>query len=199
MVTLQSSIGGRMMADDELAALVGSRLCHDLVSPLGAIGNGVELLGMIQNASDELGLVEDAVQVAQARIKLFRLAFGRAHDMQDIRPSEIEEAASSLSAAGRLRIRNDIAQPLPRMRVKRLMLALLCLESALAYGGEVVITPDGVSAHAARLRIDPDPWSALAAGQPPAEPRSDIVQFILLVRTGPVVVDEAEGHLAIRV
>ena len=39
------------MKDAELNALVGSRICHDLISPLGAIGNGVELLSMSKRPS----------------------------------------------------------------------------------------------------------------------------------------------------
>lgn len=36
--------------DPDLTALLGSRICHDLISPLGAIGNGVELLSMAGTA-----------------------------------------------------------------------------------------------------------------------------------------------------
>ena len=188
------------MADDDLAAIVGSRLCHDLVSPLGAIGNGVELLSMIQGASDELTLVEDAVRVAQARVKLFRLAFGRAHEMQDIRASEIIEALTSLSSGGRLSVDTAaITQPLPRICAKRLTLAALCLENALAYGGEITVNPDRVTGNSPRLKIDPDLWEPLVAGQSPAEMRSDTVQFALLASTGPVTIEDGAEGLTIRV
>ena len=63
-------------SDTDLAArivsLVGSRLCHDLISPLGAIGNGVELLQMAGDwpglkESPEMSLIEDALRAARAR------------------------------------------------------------------------------------------------------------------------------------
>jgi histidine phosphotransferase ChpT len=68
----------------DLCALIGSRLCHDLVSPVGAIGNGVELLSMegagapMPAGAAELSLVRESVENAQARLRFFRIAFGDA-------------------------------------------------------------------------------------------------------------------------
>ena len=63
----------------DLAALVGSRICHDLISPLGAIGNGVELLGMTGVPDGpEMDLIAESVGNANARIRFFRIAFGAA-------------------------------------------------------------------------------------------------------------------------
>jgi hypothetical protein len=62
-----------------LADLIGSRLCHDLSNPLGAIGNGVELLDLTGSAKGpEMDLIRDAVGDALARVRFFRLAFGHA-------------------------------------------------------------------------------------------------------------------------
>ena len=71
------------LAAGELSQLLGSRLCHDLVSPLGAIGNGVELLEMSPDfpgiaACPELQLIAESVSSARARIQIFRVAFGQA-------------------------------------------------------------------------------------------------------------------------
>ena len=60
-----------------LAALIGSRICHDLISPIGAINNGLELLDMnggVQGA--EMELISGSVGNAGARIRFFRIAFG---------------------------------------------------------------------------------------------------------------------------
>ncbi len=62
----------------DLAALLGSRICHDLISPLGAIGNGVELLAMSGQSGPEMAMIEDSVRNANARIRFFRMAFGPA-------------------------------------------------------------------------------------------------------------------------
>ena len=56
-----------------LAALLGSRICHDLISPLGAIGNGIELLELSGIDSPEVALIREAVADANRRIKLFRI------------------------------------------------------------------------------------------------------------------------------
>ena len=62
-----------------LSALIGSRICHDLISPIGAINNGLELLGMSGNTpGPEMELIHDSVGNASARIRYFRVAFGAA-------------------------------------------------------------------------------------------------------------------------
>ena len=65
---------------DNIAALIGSRICHDLISPIGAIGNGVEILTMSASvgSSPELGLIADSVHHTNARIRFFRIAYGAA-------------------------------------------------------------------------------------------------------------------------
>lgn len=51
----------------DLSSLVGSRICHDLISPIGAIGNGVELLHMApRDSAAELDLITDSVGNAAA-------------------------------------------------------------------------------------------------------------------------------------
>ena len=85
MTALTMPNGRRQSARDEaeLASLVAARLCHDLVSPLGAIGNGVELLEMSGDfpgisKSPELALITESVRSARARVRFFRTAFGHA-------------------------------------------------------------------------------------------------------------------------
>ena len=73
----------------EFAALIGSRICHDLISPIGAVNNGLELLSMTGvSPSPELALIGDSVDSASARIRFFRVAFGAAEN-QMIGPTEI--------------------------------------------------------------------------------------------------------------
>src|SRR5262245_14012335 len=67
---------------DELrfAELLCSRLCHDLVSPIGAINNGVELLEEFGGGgSDEaMGLIASSGRQAARRLQFYRVAFGLA-------------------------------------------------------------------------------------------------------------------------
>ena len=80
-----------MPTDDlDLTALVGNRICHDLINPIGAIGNGVELLAMADGSpSAELALISQSVDSAKARIAMFRVAFGAASDTRQMGASEI--------------------------------------------------------------------------------------------------------------
>lgn len=191
-------LGPSPVSPAELAALVGSRLCHDLVSPLGAIGNGLELLQMVAEPSPELALIGEAVTAAQARVRLFRLAFGAASLDQLVRPADLVEALSALTGNGRISLRSALPQPLPRPLARRLTLAALCAETALARGGEVVVDSASVTALAPRLRIEPALWDSLAEGHPPEGLTPSTVHFALLAALGPVQIDTIEGALVIR-
>ena len=80
-----------------LAALIGSRICHDLISPIGAISNGLELLELAGAAqSPELDLIGESVSNAEARIRFFRIAYGYAND-QMIGPAEVTPILNSLN------------------------------------------------------------------------------------------------------
>lgn len=172
------------MADEtDMAALLGSRLCHDLVSPLGAIGNGIELLSMEGRASPELTLIAEAAENANARLRFFRIAFGSAAGEQRIGRREVVQVLEQYSAGGRLKVDWQIEGDPPRGRVKAAFLALLCLETAMPWGGSVVLR-DGPrwqgEGTGRRLRIEPALWEGLAgaAPMPPLEPAT--VQFALL-------------------
>ena len=92
-----------------LASLVAARLCHDLVSPLGAIGNGVELLEMsgdypgIAN-SPELTLIGESVRAARARVRYYRMAFGHAPPDQRVAVAEIDQLAQDYAKGARLTV-----------------------------------------------------------------------------------------------
>ena len=169
----------------DLVALVGSRLCHDLISPLGAIGNGVELLTMSGLAdSPELQLISESVTAANARIKFFRIAFGQASVDQRIGTSEILAVLEEVSRGGRVKYHWLGAGDHSRRVVKLIFLAILCLEPALPWGGEVVISEeDGewrLVAQAKRTKPDPDLWSRLSGRLGSVSPAQ--VQFLLLPR-----------------
>ena len=65
----------------ELAALLCSRVCHDLISPVGAIVNGLEVLDDNPKPEDRdfaLDLIRKSARTASARLQFCRLAFGAA-------------------------------------------------------------------------------------------------------------------------
>ncbi|MCB1387936.1 MAG: histidine phosphotransferase [Rhodobacteraceae bacterium] len=187
------------MSAPDLAALVGSRLCHDLVSPLGAIGNGVELLRMLHQGSDELELIEQAVTAAQAKVLLFRLAFGVAQPGQEVRGPDVAEALGALALHGRISLETALPSALPRIAARRLALAALCAESALAWGGNLHVLPGSVTARAERMRLDPALWDPMAAGTAVADPVAATVHFALLALEGDVSVHRDADAVTIRV
>lgn len=152
----------------DLVALVAARICHDLISPIGAIGNGIELMQMDGTATGpELTLVAESVQSANARIRLFRMAFGGAMRGQRIAQGEVQAVLDDLMQQGRVRVQWDNAGDLARDEVKIGLLLVMCLESALAYGGRIQVTQAGgrwqVTGHADRMRVDPGLWGLLVA------------------------------------
>jgi histidine phosphotransferase ChpT len=64
--------------DIRVAELLAARLCHELISPIAAVGNGVELLGEedADFVRDALSLVADSAQKAARRLQFYRFAFG---------------------------------------------------------------------------------------------------------------------------
>lgn len=179
-------------AAETLAALVGSRICHDLVSPLGAIGNGVELLMMSgTTAGPEIALIAESVTNANARIRFFRIAFGAAAAGQSVARAEIRSILDDMTRGGRLMIDWQVAGDPPRPAVKLAFLALQCLETALPFGGRVRVTATEdrwlIAADSLRLRDLPDLWAQLRQ-EPAAAPLAAAplaaaqVQFALLPR-----------------
>ncbi|MDO8884939.1 MAG: histidine phosphotransferase family protein [Pseudotabrizicola sp.] len=152
----------------DLTALLGSRICHDLISPIGAIGNGVELLMMDGiGSSPELALIVDSVANANARIRFFRVAFGAAGASDHrIGRAEVAGILSDLTRGGRLTMDWQSPTDLSRREVKLAFLAILCLESAMPHGGTLSIergdTRWTLRGETARLRVDPDLWELLS-------------------------------------
>ncbi len=72
------------MIELQLAELMAARLCHDLVGPIGAVANGVELLGAGEPDAEVTGLIALSARQATRRLQWFRVAFGSASGL----PSE---------------------------------------------------------------------------------------------------------------
>lgn len=167
-----------------LSALIGSRICHDLISPIGAINNGLELLGMSGDSSGpEMDLIHESVDNASARIRYFRVAFGAAGE-QSMGRSEITSILTDVMAGARLDVAWGPMDAQPRAEVRLAFLALLCMETAMPYGGRIEISQeDGhwlQHGHADKLNVDPQLWNILTTSEPPSDLRPGQVQFALL-------------------
>jgi len=155
-------------AQIDIAALIGSRICHDLISPLGAIGNGVELLGMAGAVDGpEMALINESVMNANARIRFFRIAFGAARGGQMIGRDEILSILQDMSAGSRVRVEWASDENLLRQQVKLAFLLIQCFETALPYGGTINVKQEqgGWSLHcnAQRMNIDQSIWEILVS------------------------------------
>jgi histidine phosphotransferase ChpT len=169
----------------DTAALIGSRICHDLISPIGAIGNGVELLLMSSpGAGPEVALIAESVANANARIRFFRVAFGAGGEGQRIARSELASIIADVTRGGRLAGEVLAPSDLSRGEAKMAFLAWLCLETALPFGGRIVLergeTRWTATGTAPRTKVDPDLWEVLSNPAKPWPVTPAQVQFVLL-------------------
>ena len=121
----------------DLAATISTRICHDLISPIGAISNGLELLEMANTPhSSELDLITQSVINANAKIRYLRIAFGDA----SANPKETREILTEYYSNPRLKLVWAITEPLEQTTLKLLFLLLLCAEKITPLGGSVHVS-----------------------------------------------------------
>jgi len=178
-------------SNHNLAALIGSRICHDLISPIGAISNGLELMTLDGRAgSPEMALISDSVNHANARIRFMRVAYGLAGEGQTMGRSEIAAILADLAQGARAVFDWTPQADCLRAEVQEVFLALQCFESAMPRGGTVTVTRAGgddgrweVSGPADPARPDPALWTAMgdpAGHGAPHAVQPAHVQFALL-------------------
>lgn len=170
------------MSISNLNELVASRICHDLISPVGAIANGVELMALSGSGSEEISLISESAQSAGARVRFFRIAFGAAGSEQMVDPSEVKNLFSDL-AGDRVSINWRVEHTLTRQELRAGFLALLCLEKALPLGGTITVLKNGrwrFEAAGARVALDEALWTPLSKGQYPEDVDPSTVSFALL-------------------
>ena len=133
----------------DLAALLCSRVCHDVISPVGAINNGLELLDEGGADADALDLIRTSALNASVRLKLARLAFGASGSVgASIDTGEAEKALRDFAAAEK---KTEITWNGPRAiiaknRVKLLMNLFLVAYGSIPRGGSMDVTledPEG--------------------------------------------------------
>ncbi|MDJ0628887.1 MAG: histidine phosphotransferase family protein [Rhodobacter sp.] len=167
-----------------IAALMGSRICHDLISPIGAIANGVELLSMTGQSGPEIELISESAQNANARIRYFRVAFGAASEGQTISAGEIRTLLSDLTRGSKLQVDWQAAGDVPRIDARLVFLLMMCFETAMPWGGTVILSQTGrewsMSGRAERLKIDAPLWQTLSGSDAPSGISAAEVHFLML-------------------
>lgn len=139
--------------DLELAALLCSKLCHDVISPVGAIANGFEVL---EDEDDEamremaLDLIRTNANKASSRLQFARLAFGAMGAAGDRFPlDEARKLTQGLYEGEKVQVVwAPTADALLKDQVKLLVNLVLIAAQAIPRGGEIVVevTPDSDSA-----------------------------------------------------
>jgi histidine phosphotransferase ChpT len=132
----------------ELAALLCSRVCHDLISPVGAIVNGLEVLDDNPKPEDRefaLDLIRKSAKTASARLQFCRLAFGAAGSAG----AQIDLGDAQSMARGHLEdAKTKITWNLPRVllaknRVKLLLNMMVIAQQTIPRGGVITVDPIG--------------------------------------------------------
>jgi histidine phosphotransferase ChpT len=131
--------------------LLASRICHDLVSPVGAINNGVEFMEEMgddpEQRKEALGLIAHSASAASAKLMAFRIAYGAGGRDGNIKPEDVQKAFSNLiSADGKITQAWDPhgnlgPKPLPMGFCKMLMCGMMLAMECLIKGGFVMVRP----------------------------------------------------------
>ena len=202
-----------MAAADDLtvAALLVSRLCHDLAAPAGAVHNGIEMLrdpGSPDDATDAVDLLEFSATETLRRLEFFRLAFGAAGGLgAPVETAEARRAASGFFADRKADIAWPDAGPdrLAQTAAKLVLNLVLLAAEALMKGGtvKVTVTSDRVSvvAEGEDVRFPPERAAALAGETPVADLGARIVQpwfagALARAHGGAVTVEKSEQRAA---
>lgn len=163
----------------DLAALLCSRVCHDLINPVGAIGNGLEVLADPSQTDMQAfakELIENSTRQARAKLEFARLAFGASSTAgTDIDTREAERVASLyMSAVEKAALEWKITPMfLPKNKAKMLLNMLLIAVGGVPRGGNVAVEVEGepgreritITATGPKVLI-PNGVPALLAGTP---------------------------------
>jgi histidine phosphotransferase ChpT len=171
----------------DLASLLCSRLCHDLMSPVGALNNGIELLADETDPEMRekcLELLADSARATANKLKFFRLAFGAGGGFgEEIDTAEAQASLEGLFGADR---RVELGwvvedEQLPKGAIRLLLNLALLAGDALVRGGLLDVGAErrngeielAIRAEGPRILLDPVLRETLATGgSGPIEPRA---------------------------
>src|SRR5215216_1682605 len=132
----------------DLAALLCSRVCHDLISPVGAIANGLEVM---EEGKDEetnkfaMDLIKKSARTASAKLQFCRIAFGAAGSAgAQIDTGDAEKVTRGLMEDEKTKIAWNLPRVLlPKNRVKLLLNMLVIAAQAVPRGGAITVDAVG--------------------------------------------------------
>jgi histidine phosphotransferase ChpT len=132
----------------DLAALLCSRICHDLISPAGAIVNGLEVLEESDDAETKtfaMDLIKKSARTASARLQFCRIAFGAAGSAgAQIDTGDAETTARGFIEDDKVKLTWNLQRALlPKNRVKLLLNMLVVGGGTIPRGGTLTVDPIG--------------------------------------------------------
>ena len=136
------------LSDLDLAALLCSRVCHDVISPVGAISNGIELIDDPETDAEmratALDMVRSSAKTATNKLKFCRIAFGASGSAgAHVDMSEAGEVARGF--VGEEKVKLEWLAPRenrPKQEVKLLLNMLLLALEGIPRGGVVTVTAE---------------------------------------------------------
>jgi histidine phosphotransferase ChpT len=158
------------MKSHEFASLLCSRLCHDLLSPVGALNNGIELLTDEHDPEMRtrcLDLLGESARASANKLKFFRLAFGAAGGFGDqVDTREARVAVEGLFGGdGRIQLGWMIDEPVMSKAALKILLNLILIAGdALVRGGRLDVGAEKhdhgldivIRAEGPRIVLDPE-------------------------------------------
>jgi histidine phosphotransferase ChpT len=163
----------------DLAALLCSRVCHDIISPVGAISNGLELLDEGGADEDAMNLIRQSARNASARLQFARIAFGAAGSAgMQIDTGDAEAVATAFLKNEKPELTWTGARALlPKNKVKLLLNLILIANAAIPRGGKITVALEDLdtqprftfTASGPMLRVPPK-FLELHSGNRPEEP-----------------------------
>jgi histidine phosphotransferase ChpT len=152
----------------DLAALLCSRVCHDLISPVGAIVNGIEVLEEEKDEATKefaLDLIKKSAATASAKLQFCRIAFGAAGSAgAQIDLGDAEKIARGFLEDDKTKIAWNVPRALLAKNLVKLLLNMLVIAGqAIPRGGKITVDPIGeedsigfkVSATGVNAKIQP--------------------------------------------
>jgi histidine phosphotransferase ChpT len=163
----------------DLAALLCSRLCHDIISPVGAINNGLELLDEGSADEDAMKLIRASARNASARLQFARIAFGAAGSAgMQIDTGDAESVTTAFLQNEKPEIEwNGRRALMPKNKVKLLLNLVLVANAAIPRGGKITVNLENpetepkftLTAAGPMVRVPPK-FLELHSGRKPEEP-----------------------------
>ena len=194
----------------DYASLLCSRLCHDLLNPVGALNNGIELLADETDPAMReqcIGLLGDSARISASKLKFYRLAFGSAGGYGDTLPThEVRDAVEGMFSSGKLTIEWMIPEDtLAKLPAKVLLNLALIGGEALPRGGTLMLGMEQVGGaydiailgEGPRLTLSDDIRRALGGDLPAGEISSRTVaaamtRDLVAGRGGQMMLSDAE-------